>query len=144
MYGKDEVLFPTTFFTAFSHTMEGLEITCVDVSVAPLVGPFRNIMAFFTSFQGARSSALELEKKHPCHGNPSPPSLALGSSSQAVWRGRQSQGTSRRSSVSDRCRSSQRSARTDCKSLWRHREDHDRQKSGICGLHSDRQPLNDL
>lgn len=42
--------------------MEGLEVTGVDVSVVSLIGPFRNIMAFFTSFQIARSSALGLEE----------------------------------------------------------------------------------
>lgn len=41
--------------------MEGREITGVDVSVVSLIGPFRNIMALFTSCQYARSSALELE-----------------------------------------------------------------------------------
>ena len=35
---------------------------CLDVSVVSLVGPFRNIMAFFTSFQIARPSALEPEE----------------------------------------------------------------------------------
>lgn len=62
MYGKYEVPLPTTFFTAFSHTVEDREITGVDVSVVSLVGPFRNIMAFFTSCQYARSSAFGLEK----------------------------------------------------------------------------------
>lgn len=62
MYGKWEVLFSIRSLTTLSHTMDGREITRVDVSVVPLIGSFRNIMAFFTSFQGARSSALELEK----------------------------------------------------------------------------------
>jgi hypothetical protein len=62
MYGKWEVLFSIRSLTTLSHTMDGREITGVDVSVVPLIGSFRNIMAFFTSFQGARSSALELEK----------------------------------------------------------------------------------
>jgi hypothetical protein len=62
MYGNWEVLFSIRSLTTLSHTMEGRENTGVDVSVVPLIGPFRNIMGFFTSFQCARSSALELEK----------------------------------------------------------------------------------
>lgn len=42
--------------------MEGMEVTGVDASVVPLIGPFRNIMTLFTSFRIARSSVLELEE----------------------------------------------------------------------------------
>ena len=42
--------------------MEGLEVTGVDVSVVSLIGPFRNIRSFFTSFKNARSSASELKE----------------------------------------------------------------------------------
>jgi hypothetical protein len=41
--------------------MEGMEIAGVNVSIASLVGPFRNIMSFFTFVQSARSSAIDQE-----------------------------------------------------------------------------------
>ena len=41
--------------------MEGMEIAGVNVSTASLVGPFRNIMSFFTFVQSATSSAVEQE-----------------------------------------------------------------------------------
>lgn len=41
--------------------MDGMETTGVDVSIAPLVGSYRNIMSFFTRIRSAKLSTYKLE-----------------------------------------------------------------------------------
>lgn len=64
--GKESVTNPTVHRKMYSlppsHTLNGREITGLDASTASLIGPFRNIMAFFTYVQSALSSAYELEE----------------------------------------------------------------------------------